>query len=182
MGQAIAGEVASADREAARWPIQDYQVTSDIKNAAAAILLKPTRPDWIVAVEQSVLASRGWVLQERMLARRTLFWTDNYLFWSCKEMKASECKTDPSYFSREYLTRDELAKRVQSNELESRHAWTSVLESLSGKALTVPTDKVPAITGLGNEVARLTGEKYEMGVFEDNLVQVSLVSRLLYFR
>lgn len=158
-------------REAAKWPIQDYQITSDTENADVAIVLKPTRPDWMIAVEKSVLASRGWVLQERMLARRTLFWTDDGLFWSCKEMKASECETNPSYFSWKYLTLDELVERIQSNELESRHAWTSVLENLSGKALTVPTDKLPAVAGLGNEVARLTGGKYEMGVFKNNMVQ-----------
>ena len=160
-------------REAAAWPVQDYQLVGEEKTDALVdhIVLKATLPDWMVAVEKSVLAQRGWVMQERMLALRTLFWTDDGLFWSCKGMKASECETNPPYFAWKYFSLDELVDRVKSRGRESKHAWPSVLENFSGKALTIATDKLPAVAGLGNEVARLAERQYEMGVFKDNLVQ-----------
>ncbi len=34
-------------------------------------------------VLQSALNRRGWVLQERALARRTIFFTDNQMYWEC---------------------------------------------------------------------------------------------------
>jgi hypothetical protein len=34
-------------------------------------------------VLQSPLNSRGWVLQERALARRTMFFTANQIYWEC---------------------------------------------------------------------------------------------------
>lgn len=34
-------------------------------------------------VLQSPLNSRGWVLQERALARRTIFFTANQMYWEC---------------------------------------------------------------------------------------------------
>jgi hypothetical protein len=45
------------------------------------------------------------------------------------------------------------------------------LEEFSQKALTVATDKLPAVAGLGMELSRLTGQDYMMGVWKHNLVQ-----------
>lgn len=34
-------------------------------------------------VEESVLSSRGWVLQERALSRRTIYFTSTQIYWEC---------------------------------------------------------------------------------------------------
>jgi hypothetical protein len=36
-------------------------------------------------VESSILTSRGWVLQERVLARRTIYFTHTQMYWECGE-------------------------------------------------------------------------------------------------
>lgn len=39
--------------------------------------------DFRADVENSVLSSRGWVLQERALSRRTIYFTSTQVYWEC---------------------------------------------------------------------------------------------------
>jgi len=41
--------------------------------------------DFDAHVLKSPLSSRGWVLQEHALARRTIFFTENQMYWECGE-------------------------------------------------------------------------------------------------
>ncbi|KAK5459910.1 hypothetical protein LTS15_004039 [Exophiala xenobiotica] len=159
-----------------RWPVQNYFLV-DEKRARGPdnpLILEATLPNWNVAVEHSELAKRGWVLQERMLASRTLFWTDDGLFWHCSESNASEYEAKLLYSNRTFPMLHELVESVTGYSRNSRYeqkAWTNVVEEFSQKALTVRTDRLPAIAGLGSEISRLTGQEYMMGVWKHNLVQ-----------
>ena len=42
------------------------------------------------SVELSTLNTRGWVMQERILAARTIFFTEEGIFWQCAESSSSE--------------------------------------------------------------------------------------------
>lgn len=44
-------------------------------------------------VIESPLSKRGWVLQERALARRTIYFTDNQIYWECGRGVRSEMLT-----------------------------------------------------------------------------------------
>lgn len=44
-------------------------------------------------VLESPLSKRGWVLQERALARRTIYFTDNQIYWECGRGVRSEMLT-----------------------------------------------------------------------------------------
>jgi hypothetical protein len=48
-----------------------------------SIYLSAVTNDFSRDVLQSPLSTRGWVLQERALARRTLFFTANQMYWEC---------------------------------------------------------------------------------------------------
>lgn len=39
--------------------------------------------DFRADVENSILSSRGWVLQERALSRRTIYYTSTQVYWEC---------------------------------------------------------------------------------------------------
>lgn len=45
---------------------------------------------WVMAVDISALAERGWVLQEQLLAQRTLYFSANQILWDCREGRCSE--------------------------------------------------------------------------------------------
>ncbi|KZM21774.1 hypothetical protein ST47_g7163 [Ascochyta rabiei] len=158
--------------EASRWPVQDYHlVDKDGPHNSETLTLRPTLPSWDVSVEQSELSSRGWVLQERYLASRTLFWTDDGLFWQCGEMCLSECEGTPLN-NRVLGTIHEVADRIRDYRIDesSRIAWLHVLRAFSRKKFTVETDRLPAVEGLMSELSRLTGRHYELGVWKHNLI------------
>jgi hypothetical protein len=45
----------------------------------------PAIDDFRQDVEQSTLNSRGWVLQERVLSRRSIYFTPSQVYWECSE-------------------------------------------------------------------------------------------------
>ncbi|TEY36395.1 hypothetical protein BOTCAL_0553g00050 [Botryotinia calthae] len=49
------------------------------------VFVSPITIDFERDVLHSPLARRGWVLQERALARRTIYFTDNQTYWECGE-------------------------------------------------------------------------------------------------
>jgi hypothetical protein len=163
-------------RESATWPVQNYFLTDNNRELGKdnPVILEATLPNWNITVENSALAKRGWVLQERMLASRTLFWTEDGLFWDCSELNASECQAHLLYSNRKFPLLHELIENMQSDERKRRYeqkAWVNVLEEYSQKRLTVLSDKLAAIAGLGNEISRVTGSEYEMGIWRSNMVQ-----------
>lgn len=171
----------------AQWPVRDYLLSrnDDPGTEDENILLDAIVLEWYGAVEDSVLLKRGWVLQERMLASRTLFWTEVGVFWECNELRRSEYKDEYDDFdgSPSHLQLSGLVKNIKGHKfltrkrgyeetpLCSKGYWSCLLENFSAKTLTHVKDKLPAITGLGQELARLTGSEFEMGVFKHNLVQ-----------
>ena len=168
-------------RKCTGWPARDYSIpvpnhSDDTDDKVDALFLAATLPHWDTIVESSPLSRRGWVLQERMLASRTLFWTADGLFWQCGELDTSEYNhlERPSIWR--YTKLPTLVKKIKRSKQEDkwasqREGWMEVLEAFSKKTLTVATDRLPALAGLGTEIAILTGTEYVMGVFKHNLVQ-----------
>jgi len=120
-----------------------------------------------------------------MLSRRTLSWTEDGLFWDCAEGMTSEHMAsgndyNPTLTGRGRLPLHEVIRDINDSTVPHPsatgfHAWCEVLEEFSGKALTVATDRLPAVVGLGNELSRLTGNVCDfdmnMGVWKSNLIQ-----------
>ncbi|KAK7215793.1 hypothetical protein V2G26_003796 [Clonostachys chloroleuca] len=118
-------------------------------------------------VEHGLLNTRGWVLQERVLARRTLHFTSTQVYWECG--KGVYCETlaqlrntqsqflgdsNFPYSSLEYY-RDERIRLVQ-------HLY----EFYSTLDLTRDSDRSKAILGIETRLARFFKSRSHYGVFE----------------
>lgn len=57
---------------------------------------------WETEITQAPLNQRAWVVQERVLAPRTLYFCQNQLFWECRELHA--CETLPDGIPSELLS------------------------------------------------------------------------------
>lgn len=175
---------------ALQWPVQDHLLVrgGDLTAKGDYVTLQVRTPNWFARVERSVLSRRGWVLQERMLSTRTLHWTKGGLFWECNEFQGSEYSEKvnlshhhegtPWYFQLSLLAENIGEKaavaresRIEDARLVHRGLWVKLLQEFSGMQLTHLTDKLPALAGLGEELAWITKSDYEMGVFKQNLVQ-----------
>jgi hypothetical protein len=70
----------------------DYDPDSSDDNNVA-INLVATPPELHLALESSLWDSRGWTFQERLLSRRCIYFSQNYLYFQCGERSRvlSEC-------------------------------------------------------------------------------------------
>lgn len=59
--------------------------------SGAPLYLADAIDDFHEDIENSILSSRGWVLQERALSRRTIYFTSSQVYWECG--KGVVCET-----------------------------------------------------------------------------------------
>jgi hypothetical protein len=168
-------------REAASWPIEDYEFSTN--EGTKSFRMQPSPPSWSASVEHSPLSRRGWVLQERAVSSRTLFFTREGVFWECGKTRRSRYGTVPGSYEDNDCARFDERHLPNLREIveifnnpdvdggDRRRQWSLLLEESSRMNLTVMTDRLPALTGLGKEISRLTGTQFEMGIFKHNIIQ-----------
>ncbi len=143
-------------------------------------IMQPKPASWLQHVQGSPLNSRAWVLQERLLAPRTLHCTMQGFFWECSELRASEY--EPLGCRLDYSTRDHgLLSLTQLREKETSFItgiyWRHVVESFSQLRISFPSDRLPALAGLARTIQEHTKDTFIAGHFK-----TSLMSSLLWFR
>ncbi len=92
------------------------------------------------ADHRSKLSTRGWVLQESVLASRILHFTAEEVTWECKMASRCECQVAP------YSYRHETP--IKHTPLNHSTDWLHMVEEFSCRNLTYPSDRLPAMSGL----------------------------------
>jgi hypothetical protein len=117
--------------------------------------------------EREPLSTRGWVLQERALSPRTLYFGKDELTWECLEAAACQC-------GQLCDTSSTLKSRIHSGSEDrpkSREAvfdgWYSVVEEYSNLQLSQEEDIFPAISGISKQFRTLLGSQYIAGLWRD---------------
>lgn len=93
----------------------------------------------------SKLSTRGWVFQERALSQRTIHFGKAEMAWECTSLIDCECRA----FAQRYNRKDSLMKQAISTM-----SWTKVLEEYTRLNLTVPEDRMAALSGLAEVRSR----------------------------
>ena len=118
----------------------------------------------------SPLQTRAWCVQEQILAPRTLFYGASGVFWQCLE-----CEADEGYpLGHEGGTpnlKSSLAEAIgdDSPSLDIRKLWRNILERYTGCNLTYASDKLVAISGIADIIARASGEEYILGLWKKDI-------------
>jgi len=127
-----------------------------------AITISPLFPPWYISLK-GPLITRGWTLQERELSPRVVHFTKNRLLWECRACNASEntgTTMHPKVHERPAVSRDEdiLSTRPELRLLDTiilplgkeelYQVWYRTVEQYSNRALSVSTDKLPALSGI----------------------------------
>ncbi|KAK5659436.1 hypothetical protein OQA88_637 [Cercophora sp. LCS_1] len=133
---------------------------------------------WLTHFHESPLNTRAWVLQERLLAPRTLHFGTPQLFWECKHVEA--CETFPlgipeDQFATGYLRREHDGfKRWEENsraDTGGRYdTWELILHEYTACRLTMERDKFVALSGVVKEFERVLGDEYLAGLWRGNFV------------
>lgn len=149
---------------------------------------------WEKDVRQAPLNQRAWVLQERLLAPRTLYFGQTQIYWECQELHA--CEIFPAGTPVEFISEIEdpeaidavsvksfrrtvswladttIDKSYEDPELDNQRlyyspyrVWDGILQSYTRCALTKPADKFVAISGVVKEFTSLVGDDYLAGLW-----------------
>lgn len=113
------------------------------------------------SILNSHLMSRGWAIQEKLLAPRTIHFGDRGAIWECAGTVVSEFfpKWEP----------EGLGTCLLYRQMRDRYDWSKVVRVYSATNLTYPRDKIPALAGIARAVAKDTGREYVAGLWKRNL-------------
>jgi hypothetical protein len=115
-----------------------------------------------INIDRAPLSRRAWVVQERVLAPRNLYFGVSQIFWECAQRSA--CETFPDTIPAQLLSQDTyLPKRALW------HCWDRIASTYSAGSLTYPRDKSIAIAGIARRIHEETGYIYLAGLWEENL-------------
>ncbi|EXK76562.1 hypothetical protein FOQG_18701 [Fusarium oxysporum f. sp. raphani 54005] len=135
---------------------------------------------WKSEVSNALVNKRGWVLQERFLAPRILHFNKRQLIWECCEKDAAEVYPDGLPLSLS-TSSDARFKQMDSSDYTGRvdryryreadgnsapHLlWLRIVELYTASALTVPSDKLIACSGIAKRVAQIVQDDYVAGMW-----------------
>ncbi|KAH9885322.1 heterokaryon incompatibility protein-domain-containing protein [Xylariomycetidae sp. FL2044] len=140
------------------------------------------------ALDSAPLNRRGWVLQERLLARRNLSFTRDLVIYECAEELSSEVenilKRVPflgvdiggfrTIFDSETFTLAALNSVKALNGENAHEFWRKVVTQYSNCNLTRESDKLPALAGLAAFFHRTIQSVYLAGLWYDETLCKSL--------
>ena len=115
-----------------------------------------------VTVPLDPLETRGWALQERLLATRYVSCTEKEVQWHCRSYEHCECGSRTT--SRAKAT---FHSRLMSSP---SLAWESAVYNFTERVLSREEDRLPALTGIATRVSQLTGSTYFCGLWRESLV------------
>nr|AET07139.1 vegetative incompatibility protein 6 [Cryphonectria parasitica] len=200
------GAMASAEAEGGFFRSRDpdkirpcpFRVNTESEGILDCLVVKSDF--WETEVLHAPLSKRAWVVQERLLAPRSLYFGQSQLYWECQEAFACEVFPDgvPLAFVSEIAdieavdvvpvkaflrtagalvnpTTDQEDAKLHETDLDRFYespyqVWNEILHSYVRCGLTKPEDKFVAISGVVKDFADVVGDEYLAGLWRKNLI------------
>ncbi|KAI0858191.1 hypothetical protein F4860DRAFT_505517 [Xylaria cubensis] len=142
-------------------PVRRSVTMQGLQDSDAAYFVCETIDDFFRDVEQSELNQRGWVLQERALSRRTIYFTERQsnIDLKIQHSRKASFLGDPN-FPRSV---DQFAKGLRIE------IFQDLYERYSKLALSFPSDRPIAIRGLESRLINTFGTSGGVGIFDTYL-------------
>lgn len=139
----------------------------------------PTRRDF--------LGSRAWTLQEDILSPRTIIWTSRGLKWQCRSADYDEgiqlggSLQISNYYNWKHnnwkricLPRQSFEQQLsgltsKDSDSQAMEIWYNILQNFVRRNITNHADRLPALSGVAREIARLTGYRYLAGLWGEDI-------------
>lgn len=143
-------------------------------------------------VAEQPLSSRGWTLQERLLAPRVVHYAEDQIYFECEMEMRSECgfRAANTKFSLQHCLDTHRIPLEQHGVEKDRGlslapgrgtnlggsprqegGWLSLVEEYSRRQLSVSQDKLSAIAGVARVISEETKDTYIAGVWASHLLE-----------
>ncbi|UZP38276.1 hypothetical protein NXS19_006092 [Fusarium pseudograminearum] len=144
---------------------------------ACAVPFEESMQHVYIQLKEDPVSHRGWTLQERVLSRRTLFYSGGQMMFECnhgfrKEDGWAIDERFPSISSQPQMVSDDQTKDsdlgVSTDKL--LRSWYQLLATYGGRKLTKPSDKLPAVSGLASIMSERLNDEYVAGHWRSLLI------------
>jgi len=140
------------------------------------VVIRPRTVSLYQRVRRSEWCNRGWILQERILSRRTIYFTKEKLYWACLSISSEEEGSDPpegaGWFSR--------IVKTQAFERPISPTWRSIVEDYTSCRLTYPKDRLVALAGISDRLTSRFGGSISAGILSDPTLYGQTCQNLLW--
>lgn len=154
--------------------VVDCYVEQELEGSGLVPCLLTSDLYWNGFIDRSPLHQRSWVFQERLLAPRVLHFAQVELAWECHELEATETYpyglpdalwgvTTYETFSKRIIFDD---RSWQSySDLGRNDPWDIIAASYLKTSITIPTDKLVALSGVAKKVRDILSDEYIAGMW-----------------
>ncbi len=109
-------------------------------------------------ITDTLLSSRAWCFQERLLSPRTLHFGQGDLFWECRTYDA--CESFPNVFPEALKKSSVIRPRKSTYEI-----WPEIVKMYSRCNVTFSKDKLVALAGVARVAESESGDHYLAGLW-----------------
>ncbi|KAK5727480.1 hypothetical protein LTR15_003376 [Elasticomyces elasticus] len=159
--------------------VQPFLVRLDDDSSdEARHIIRPSRTDTRAVLQKCLLSERAWVLQERVLAPRTVHCCRTQLYWECRAGEASETwpnlvtsaasDGDARSFTLNSIFSDNMRSSLGGDAIH-RAIWHQLVQDFCRRNLTYPEDKLRAFEGISEAWRSMHGGEYLFGLWRDRL-------------
>lgn len=133
--------------------------------------------------------TRGWTMQESLLSRRILIYSERQLYWSCSTSMCGCGGELVSMEDRVTASTESLVDNIYpigaSFQFPTEHQWLILLENYTTRHIGVPGDKLVAISALVAHLWNISKDRnekpaYIAGLFVDLAKSTSLLQQLTW--
>lgn len=127
-------------------------------------------------LRESPLNKRAWALQENLLAKRIVHFTERELLWECVEGLKCECMeveaaARPTSRPADWLRKDQFLRLRDADETPGlQELWLNLLHRYSTLALSYESDLLPALSGLAKLWESRGAGVYLAGFWQENIL------------
>ncbi|KAF1844442.1 HET-domain-containing protein [Cucurbitaria berberidis CBS 394.84] len=168
----------SSGSEGGCFPIKDSVVQTfhlaQVEGPELVVKLQPG--DTRHLTKQTILSSRGWVLQEQLLSHRMISCMGDELHWECSEAYETEAGV---HFSDHTSDMRGVPRMYQCPaNLQQDGMWRSWMVNFSERKFTFWNDRLPALSGIVENYQEITGDISILGLWRRSIIQDLLWIRM----
>ncbi|KAF2147536.1 uncharacterized protein K452DRAFT_8644 [Aplosporella prunicola CBS 121167] len=121
------------------------------------------------SIRTSPLSTRCWTLQEHILARRTLHFSNGEMIWECKTRCNCESQASETPFDERTTSISTPARYYREWNEPLLSKWIPLVELYTKLNLTYERDRLHALSGLAQYMTENTAEHYVCGHWKQDL-------------